>query len=493
MGLKFDQVRRVTGLRAETISVHMNRQAQQLSGHLPIRMRQIVLVLLIMLFTAPSVIAAATADRNESDQNESDQNESDKILSHFVLMDGSQDTQYAVVVEKSSQQIFLYAHDGRFREVMRFSCSTGENIGRKTRSGDGKTPEGVYFFIKEHPKRDLSETYGTRAFPMDYPNLLDRREGHTGNSIWMHGTNKPLKPRDSNGCVTLNNDAIDRVAPYIQLHRTPIIIVDRLRNLNADGATHAGDQFMGLMEQWKAALQNGTYHEYLSFFSPGYVPDIRWWSNWNRLRKDIAAHNFDYQINFSDLAVYRHRNRYVALFDLHVRVKSEDRFVARKKLYLAEEEGQLRIVGDEYQLVPGVDPEKLHKGLAVAEPLVAGAEKITESLFGEQDIAATISDWLAAWSAKDIRRYGQYYAQDFRSKGMNRRAWINYKKRLNRKYRFIRVTQDDLIIRHSKRQTTASFVQTYQSDQYKIVGRKKLVLKKENDGWKIYRELWRKM
>ncbi len=138
------------------------------------------------------------------------------------------ETEYILVVEKDTQQFFLYSYDGTFKEMYQFDCSTGKKYGPKIRRGDAKTPEGIYFFVKQFEEKDLSPIYGTRAYPMDYPNFLDRVAERTGSAIWLHGINKTLKPMDSNGCVELENVNIDEIAKYITLNRTPIIVTDRL-------------------------------------------------------------------------------------------------------------------------------------------------------------------------------------------------------------------------------------------------------------------------
>lgn len=68
---------------------------------------------------------------------------------------------HAIVVEKNTQQLFLYTYDGIYRQLYCMNCSTGEVPGSKMRSGDKKTPEGVYFFTKKFKKRDLTPIYGT--------------------------------------------------------------------------------------------------------------------------------------------------------------------------------------------------------------------------------------------------------------------------------------------------------------------------------------------
>lgn len=101
--------------------------------------------------------------------------------------------------------------------------------------------------------------------------------------------------------------------------------------------------------------------------------------------------------------------------------------------------------------------------------------------------------WVKAWSAKDIKAYGRFYARDFRSQGgASRESWLKYKQRINRKYKYIRVRYRKLSVQEGKYRSIATFVQDYRSSHFKTVGSKKLILKKENGQWKIYREIWKK-
>ena len=102
-----------------------------------------------------------------------------------------------------------------------------------------------------------------------------------------------------------------------------------------------------------------------------------------------------------------------------------------------------------------------------------------------------LTAWLAAWSSGDIETYGGFYARDFRGNGMGRKSWIRHKRRLSRKYDYIRVTMDDLVLRKGQRRCTVTFTQTYRSSGYSAVGTKRLELKHEGGRWKIYREAWK--
>ena len=400
--------------------------------------------------------------------------------------DAESPVDHAVLVEKQSQTLVLYAvEQGKFREIFRAPCSTGEVAGAKSLSGDKKTPEGVYFFIKEHPERDLAPIYGSRAFPIDYPNLMDRLAGRGGNAIWLHGTNKKLVPRDSNGCIVVENETIERLAGYIRLHRTPIIIVDKITPEAFDRA-QAQKTVLKILDRWRNALTEGTYHDYLSVYDPAYLPDLTWWQDWRNLRSKLSRDQISFSVEITRPAIFHHRHQYTVLFDQMLRTPYEEVRIGTRKLYLARGTAGLRIVGDEDQVLP----EKL-KGEAQGRALVAAGRNLKKPGI-EHEIAAMIDGWLKAWSSKDIDQYASYYSRDFRSQGgADRDAWIRYKNQLNQKYRFIRVSRKDkLTIKQGERQSTVSFVQNYSSNAFNTTGIKKLILKREGNQWKIVREMF---
>ena len=395
-----------------------------------------------------------------------------------------QGNRYAMVVEKSSQTLFLYGYEGKFRELKRFACSTGLNSGPKSRSGDSKTPEGVYFFTKEHPDKYLAPIYGTRAFPMDYPNLMDRLAGRQGNSIWLHGTNKRLKPKDSNGCIVLANRDIDYLDKYIVLNRTPIVVVDKLTYSNEASISASKKAIFEFLSNWNDSLQQGTYHQYLNFYDPEYLPNILWWTDWYQLKNGNHNSKANVSLALDMISVLKHKDTYLVQFEQTFSTSGTDSPIGTRKLFIKEDRNSLRIVGDEFQR-----PLKKSKDY----PLVAVYRKLMTPEPKASEIEDMIDGWLKAWSGKDIRQYGKYYAKGFYSNGKNRKAWLRYKNRLNKKYNYIKVTKKDLAVQEGSKRSTATFIQTYRSPGHKAVGKKKLVLIREDGEWKIFRETWKKL
>ncbi len=406
----------------------------------------------------------------------------------FVYMPSEGGTQYAILVEKDTQRLFLYAYDGTYKKLLSMNCSTGEVPGDKMLSGDKKTPEGVYFFIKEHKKKYLAPIYGTRAFPMDYPNFIDRVREKNGNSIWLHGTNKPIKARDSNGCVALANPDIDQLAEYITLNRTPIIVLKKISYVSEDSAGEQKSAILNFLAELNEALESGTYHDYLACYGSEYLPDISWWSEWGSIKKEYKASNIALSVDMKKVSVFRHDHLYVALFDQVVGSGDGRRFIGSRKLFITRQNDRFAIVGDVYQVVSSKSKSAPQKN-----PLVYASRDLKTAVRGDLEIAELVDGWLQAWSSQDMRQYGKYYASDFRFKDMDLKAWLSYKRYLSRRAGNINVLKDNLEIKQDKNQSRVSFVQTYESDGYSDVGIKLLRLKREGGRWKIYRETWKKM
>jgi len=408
------------------------------------------------------------------------------IPDNFITIEISENNkEYALIIEKDTQKAFLYQCNDSFEEISILKCSTGEVPGIKSCSGDRKTPEGVYFFTREHKKKDLTPIYGSMAFPIDYPNCLDRIKGNGGNSIWMHGTNKKLKDRDTNGCIVFKNSDIDRLSNYITLNRTPIIIVDKITYRNRDTDNEAEKHILLFLSLWKDALQNGDYHEYLAHYDSDYLPDIGWWSGWNVIRKKTYSLNLPFSIEIERKSIFKHGRIYVVLFNLVLSSSERNMPVATKKLFLEYKGNQLKIIGEEYQSIDYKLEQYEEKN-----PIVAALDSIKSENDKEQEIAGMVDRWLKAWSSKNIDEYGKCYAKEFYSNGMNLKKWLRHKRRMNRKYSYISVTKDNLVIYEKGGKFIASFLQTYESSGYKAVGTKILDLKYEQGEWKIFRENW---
>lgn len=406
----------------------------------------------------------------------------------LVRLDAENGPAHLLVVDKSAQKLRVYVRDGQQgpRQVAVMACSTGKVAGDKRVSGDMKTPAGVYFIVRKFPDRDLSPRYGIAAYPLDYPHLLDRRAGLNGHSIWLHGTNRPLKPRDSNGCIALANADLARLDPYIRIRRTALLITDRVRSVPAGEARTTARDLTALVESWRAALEAGSYQAFLRLYARDYLPPIVWWREWHRLREEMAALDARLAVAVHRLDIYRQNDVFVVRFDLAAAAEERSVAVGSRKLFVQQRKDGLRIIGDEYLSATDVPDDGGDR------PLVVAARDLHADMARKREIPALVDRWLAAWSAKDIDGYADCYAADFSADGMDLDAWLARKTYLNRKYRYIRVRRGELDVAYDDPLPMVTFRQYYASDAYRAEGIKTLRLKRERGRWKIYREDFRR-
>ena len=277
------------------------------------------------------------------------------------------DGQYAVVVEKSRQILHLLQFRESWHLLESWPCSTGKKPGPKRMEGDFRTPEGIYFIERYVPERFLSDVYGACALPLNYPNWLDRMAHRTGSAIWLHGTDRALKARDSNGCVVLDNDHIKALAARIKAWRTPVIILDRLNCWAEKEADLWAGRLKDLVGQWQDDLMGGSYGKYKQWYASGASATMDWWHRWCRLRNATSGAMENGRMTARNFDILKHDEVFLIQFDQFLEAHGGWTSVVRRQLFVKMVDGQPKIIGD--QDIESLDGDK-HKSVD-ADPLFA--------------------------------------------------------------------------------------------------------------------------
>ena len=448
-------------------------------------------------------------------------------------------SEFAVLVDKSLQKVFVYRKDNPNKPHRTYTCSTGENEGPKLREKDRKTPEGVYFFTRAFEKKELLPIYGSRAFALDYPNVIDQREGKNGHGIWFHGLNKPLKPRDTNGCVALENADIDDLANFIRIEDTPVIVSEKIEMVDPSERERERDELIRVIETWRSSWERKEVDRYMALYSPDFTASGKNWHQWKEHKARLAKQYNKIKVDVQNLGILQNDGLVLASF---VQKYSNQHFnsTGRKTLYL-KHSSRWRIVGEHFEgsaLKPSTKkeapaPEEIkpvmakkepeikteeeaasitvkekqsfstkerQPVLAKKEPLPAAEEphaagiKKEPRLAGEQhkEIRRMVEAWKNAWEKKDLAAYMSFYDSDFHSRGMDFKAWEKHRVKLNQKHRSITVEIIDLKIeRTAAVMATVRFTQKYEADDYEDEGLKSLLLVKRGKDWKIKEEEWK--
>ena len=260
----------------------------------------------------------------------------------------------ALLVDKRLHRLFVYGRDadGRLRMQADYYVSTGKLEGDKRQRGDLRTPEGVYFITSHIPREKLPDKYGIGAFPVNYPNELDRRLGKTGYGIWLHGTESRYysrPPRDSEGCMVLTNRDLERLQTELAPGRTPVVISPGVEWLAPAEWQRRRREVLAAIEAWRRDWESLDLQRYLAhyaddFWAPGF--DL---AGWQRRKRQVFAGKTFQKIAIEDLTLLAYPRRQpdapavvVARFTQDYRSNNYDSRM-RKRLYLKQVAGKWKV------------------------------------------------------------------------------------------------------------------------------------------------------
>jgi murein L,D-transpeptidase YafK len=196
----------------------------------------------------------------------------DRIPRYLVQLQPEQ--RYALVVDTSKSTLYVFENQGGTpRYLADYYVSSGKNGIDKLRAGDKKTPLGVYHVTSSLPREKLADLYGVGAFPINYPNEWDRREGRKGSGIWLHGTPSDTfsrPPQASDGCVVLTNRDLEAIRQRLQVGLTPVIISSNIEWVSPQALAGTRQELDGVLESWRRDWESLDTERYLKHYSPAF-------------------------------------------------------------------------------------------------------------------------------------------------------------------------------------------------------------------------------
>ena len=134
----------------------------------------------------------------------------------------------AIWVKKSERKLHLLTN---WEITHTFAISLGKNpVGHKRKSGDSRTPEGLYYIDRRNPDSRFFRSLGI-SFPNDTDRFLAKLRGEDpGGDIMIHGEpNDPIKRRNlaedwTEGCIAMKDEDM-RVVWQLVKEGTPILIM----------------------------------------------------------------------------------------------------------------------------------------------------------------------------------------------------------------------------------------------------------------------------
>jgi murein L,D-transpeptidase YafK len=213
---------------------------------------------------------------------------------------------HVLLIDTTRSRLFVYANDlGRPRYVTDFYISLGKNGVEKTREGDQKTPLGVYTIIAMKDK--LPDFYGREAFPISYPNEWDRANGRDGHGIWLHGTPSDTyarPPRATDGCVVLTNEDLAKLARYVDVSRTPVVIGESIQWRSPEQWEADREGFLKAFARWKSDWESLDTTRYLSNYSAHFRSKDRDLESWAVSKRKVNAGKTWVKIGVNDVSLF---------------------------------------------------------------------------------------------------------------------------------------------------------------------------------------------
>jgi len=231
----------------------------------------------------------------------------DSKLASRLLWKLDEQQKYVLVVDTSRATLIVYENvNGEPRYVTDFYITIGKLGTEKVSAGDKRTPIGVYFVKADLPKSKLADMYGSGAYPLSYPNEWDRKNKRSGSGIWLHGTPSDTysrPPRASDGCVVLANDDLERIAPYLQVGITPVIITNRMDWSNEQDHDER-DALLQAIEQWRGDWSSLNTDAYLRHYAPNFSSDSLSYQAWAKQKRQVNSAKSWIKVGVSNISVF---------------------------------------------------------------------------------------------------------------------------------------------------------------------------------------------
>lgn len=277
-------------------------------------------------------------------------------VEELTLHDKSSEMVFLLVDKKSlTADLLTWPELGRNPEkLVSFRIAIGKENGDKQKSGDNKTPEGIYFAKSILNGSSLPSKYGPLAIPIDFPNPLDKFLGKTGYGIWLHGVEQDSRIEAANvteGCVAFYNADITSLAQWLSPMQSIIVIAKDAAQVNRPDDVA---QVTKLVYDWTSAWNDRDVDRYISYFIPNFrSTDNKNLKAYKKYKTRVFASYKNMSVKMRDVRVFTHEHYAVAIMNQDF--AGDDRFHAkgRKVLYWQKiENGGWKLFHEEFDERP---------------------------------------------------------------------------------------------------------------------------------------------
>lgn len=256
-----------------------------------------------------------------------------------------------LVAETDTATLYRFDSDSGLADERYMSI--GQNGVGKQRPWDRRTPLGIYFIVEQLDTTRLHERYGAAAFPLDYPNIWDRRNRRGGDGIWIHGVDPgggQRPPLDTDGCIALPNEELLAIADEFVPLVTPVIITRKIRWMSAEQITAIRLELESALHDWETSFRSGDLHRYLSLYADDFEYRGMSRADWSAFRMQTFSNRPIREFELQDvllLADPEDERLYLSRFQQRI-IDDERTVTTVKRLYWRRtESGKFQIVAED--------------------------------------------------------------------------------------------------------------------------------------------------
>ncbi|UYL09729.1 L,D-transpeptidase family protein [Bdellovibrio sp. SKB1291214] len=221
-------------------------------------------------------------------------------------------SKFVFLVDKEKRKLTVFERNGeQIKKVDEFPADIGKNGGNKTKRDDARTPEGIYFLEKRLTQPEIPfNLYGGLAFTTNYPNLFDKRENKTGSGIWLHAIpdTVPLT-RGSRGCVVVRNEVIKKLADYVKLNETPILIFDHVSYVQKDEHEKRRVALNSFIEGWRQSWEAQDIDKYMSYYDSDFKAPGFNFASWKTHKSNLKKQYEFIKVHLSQPYIVAHNEQ----------------------------------------------------------------------------------------------------------------------------------------------------------------------------------------
>lgn len=258
----------------------------------------------------------------------------------------------AVVVDTSKSRLYVFKNqNGTLTNIADYYVTIGRNGAEKSREGDGRTPLGVYYITKKLEGSKLPDLYGSFAFPLNFPNDWDEKQGSFGHGIWLHGTvsstySRP--PKASEGCVVLTNNDLVELGKYLTPGSTPVVIAERIKWVPPQSAEADKDALMKQVDAWRRDWESRNTDQYLRHYASNFTANGTKFNDWAAAKRRVNQGKTWINVDLSRISIFEYpgqKQMYMVSFDQNYRSNNLNN-VMHKRQYWVQHNGSWKIVAE---------------------------------------------------------------------------------------------------------------------------------------------------